>query len=67
MLNSILDSNLLAVGSPLVAGDLAVFPLIKPGTAVPSYLTLTEALQKHLVQITEVSEGGSVRSEEHNV
>jgi hypothetical protein len=60
MLNSILDSNLLAVSSPLVAGDLVVFPLIKPGTAVPSYLTLTEALQKHLVQITEVSEGGSV-------
>ena len=33
MLNSFLDFNLLAVGSPLVAGDLAVFPLIKPGTA----------------------------------
>jgi len=60
MLSSFFDSNPLAVGNPLVAGDLAVFPLIKPGTAIPSYLTLTEALQQRLVQITEVSEGGSV-------
>ena len=60
MLNSFLDSNLLAVGNPLVAGDLAVCPLIRPGTALPRYLTLGEALRQHLVQITEVSEGGSV-------
>jgi hypothetical protein len=60
MLHSFLDSNCLAVASPLVAGDLAVFPLIRPGTAAPAYLTLSEAISQHLVQITEVSEGGSV-------
>jgi hypothetical protein len=60
MLHSFLDSNCLAVASPLVAGDLAVFPLIRPGTAAPTYLTLSEAISQHLVQITEVSEGGSV-------
>jgi hypothetical protein len=60
MLHSFLDSNCLAVASQLVAGDLAVFPLIRPGTAAPAYLTLSEAISQHLVQITEVSEGGSV-------
>ena len=60
MLHSFLDPNYVAVASPLVAGDLAVFPLIRPGTAAPAYLTLSEAISKHLVQITEVSEGGSV-------
>ena len=50
----------LQVGTPLHAGDLTVYPLIRPATMPPTWITLGEALAKGLAGITEVSEGGSV-------
>lgn len=37
-----------------------MFPLCRPGTAAPDYLTLPEALQRGLAEVSEVSESGSV-------
>src|SRR6056300_1517500 len=48
------------VGEAMVHGGLAVFPLIGDGAGKRDYLTLTEALKKEGVRISEVSEGGSV-------
>jgi hypothetical protein len=48
------------VGETMVHGGLAVFPLIGDGARKRDYLTLTEALKKEGVRISEVSEGGSV-------
>ena len=50
----------LSPGKPKTAGALAFFPLFWdiPGTF--PYLTLGEALEKHSIVITEVSQGGSV-------
>lgn len=47
-------------GKPRTAGALAFFPLFRdiPGTF--PYLTLGEALERHVLVITEVSQGGSV-------
>jgi len=50
----------LQVGTPLHAGDLTVYPLIRPATMPPTWITLGEALAEGLAGITEVSEGGSV-------
>jgi hypothetical protein len=48
------------VGETMVHGGLAVFPLIGDGARKRDYLTMTEALKKEGVRISEVSEGGSV-------
>ena len=50
----------LALGDPVVHENLAMFPLLggKPGE--PPYNTLREALDAGTVEVTEVSEGGSV-------
>jgi hypothetical protein len=60
MLSTFLDLDRLTIGSRLVASDLAIYPLIVPATPPATYLTLSEALKEDWVQITEVSEGGSV-------
>ena len=48
------------VGDPTVYGGLAVFPLIGANAGNRDYLTLTEAFSEKGVEISEVSEGGSV-------
>jgi hypothetical protein len=48
------------IGETMVHGGLAVFPLIGDGARMRDYLTLTEALKKEGVRISEVSEGGTV-------
>ena len=60
MSNQTLDFSSLTVAAPLFAGELAVFPLIRIGTPQPTYLTLGESLDRRTVEITEISDGGSV-------
>ena len=48
------------VGEPQVFGGLAVFPLIGEKNAKRDYLTLNEAFDRKGIEISEVSEGGSV-------
>jgi hypothetical protein len=50
----------LEVLEPVSANGFQVFGLRRSGDSRVSYLTLDEALQKDLVDVTEVSEGGSV-------
>lgn len=50
----------LRVGEPRTLGGLAVFPLTWEVPGVFPYLTLGEALEKRVLAITEVSQGGSV-------
>ena len=60
-MNVIADTlETLALGEPVVHENLAMFPLLggKPGE--PPYDTLREALDAGTVEVTEVSEGGSV-------
>ena len=45
---------------PVSANGFQVFGLRRHGESKLSYLTLDEALQKNLVDVTEISEGGSV-------
>jgi hypothetical protein len=40
--------------------NLSVFPLLAPEAGEPDYLILEEALKRSLVEVTEVSEEGSV-------
>jgi len=40
--------------------NMALYPFLMPDTGDPDYLTLEEALAEGVVEITEVSEGGSV-------
>ena len=40
--------------------NMAVFPVIMQGAPSPDYLTLDQAMQDRAIEITEVSEGGSV-------
>jgi hypothetical protein len=40
--------------------NMAVFPIIMEGAPCPDYLTLGEAMEDRAIEITEVSEGGSV-------
>jgi hypothetical protein len=40
--------------------NLTLFPLIGDGDFAPDYLLLDDALDRHLVRVTEVSTGGSV-------
>ena len=42
--------------------NLILFPLMAPESGEPDYLTLEEAVKEDAVVITEVSEGGQVRS-----
>ena len=48
------------VGEATVYGGLAVFPLIGKSTVSREYFTLTEALREKGVEVSEVSESGSV-------
>jgi len=48
------------VGDATVYGGLAVFPLIGSNPGKRDYLTLSEAFKEEGVEITELSEGGSV-------
>ncbi len=48
------------VGNATVYGGLAVFPLSHTHNEMRDYLTLREAFEKRGVEISEVSEGGSV-------
>ncbi len=48
------------VEDAIVFGGLAVYPLLRETSKSHNYVTLTEALRKEGVEITEVSEGGSV-------
>lgn len=48
------------LGSPQTFGAMTLFPLLYPITAEPDYWTLTEAMDRKLLKITEVSEGGHV-------
>src|SRR5262249_35034971 len=45
---------------PVNVNGFQVFGLKRPGESKVSYLTLDEALQTGLVDVTEISEGGSV-------
>ena len=47
-------------GRPKTAGSLAFFPLFRDTPGTFPYLTLGEALERHVLVITEVSQGGSV-------
>jgi hypothetical protein len=50
----------LKVGESQTHSNLTLFPLIGDGESPPGYLLLDEALDRHLVRVTEVSSGGSV-------
>ena len=50
----------LSVGEAMQADKLTVFPLFRPGNGGVQYLTLDEALEGKVVQISEVEGGGSV-------
>ena len=50
----------LVIGTPVIAANLAMYPLLLPEESAPGYLTLDEALAASLASITEVSESGSV-------
>jgi hypothetical protein len=48
------------VGQQTTFEKLTVFPLVSSGSVEPGYLTLGEALSAGVVQVTELSQGGSV-------
>jgi len=50
----------LEFGELKVFSNMGVIPLFSPINGTPQYLTLKEALEKRLLTITEVSQGGSV-------
>src|SRR5438270_9227918 len=50
----------LKLGEPQTYVDLTLFPLIGDPEAAPGYVLLDEALERHLVHVTEVSAGGRV-------
>jgi len=50
----------LEVREPVLAGNLAVFPLFRPTRAPMDYLLLDEALERDLAHVTEISQAGSV-------
>jgi hypothetical protein len=52
--------DLAKVAHPQSHKNLTLFPLLAPETGEPDFLTLEEALNQALVEITEVSEGGHV-------
>jgi hypothetical protein len=50
----------LKLGEAQTHVNLTLFPLLGDGDSAPDYLLLDEALDRHLVRVTEVSTGGSV-------
>lgn len=52
----------LRVGTETTYRNLTMYPLMDGVYGEPDYLTLDEALARHCVQITEISEGGSVNN-----
>jgi hypothetical protein len=48
------------IGEPVTFKNLTLFPLVGPSVNNPGYLTLDEALEQGVVEITEVSKAGSV-------
>ena len=50
----------LKLGESQTYSNLTLFPLIGDGDSAPGYILLDEALDRHLVRVTEVSTGGSV-------
>jgi len=40
--------------------NMILFPLLAPSDGEPDYLTLEEALEQRLANVTEVDQGGSV-------
>jgi hypothetical protein len=59
---NLVDQSLatLTLGEPLVHRNLAVWPLLAPSDVPPVYLTLDEALERGVAEVTEVSEAGRV-------
>ncbi len=55
-----LDLGSLLFRPPQTAGSLTVVPLVRPGSPSPAYEILGKALANRSVEITEISEGGSV-------
>ncbi len=47
-------------GEVQVHGHVAVIPIIGGGDSGPDYLTMKEAMEKQLLTVTEVTEGGTV-------
>ena len=50
----------IVVGRPRRYSGVSVFPLSQDNGHEPAYMLLAEALEKHLAEVTEVDEGGSV-------
>ena len=59
-LTSFLDH--LTIGTPQTHGNLKVYPLHRQNGHERQYRTLDEAMQEKVIDVTEVSEGGSVPS-----
>ena len=47
-------------GGLQIHGHVAVIPMISTNGAEPDYLTMKEAMEAHLLMVTEVTEGGQV-------
>ncbi len=58
LLNQYLDK--IKIGGKQVYKNLTLFPLLSGQAVSLDYLTLDEALNEGLVEVTEVSEGGHV-------
>lgn len=54
------DLQTVELGSPIVRGNLTMFPLLAQWAERFDYLTLDEAIVQQLTEITETSESGSV-------
>ncbi len=52
----------LTIGPPQTHGNLKVYPLHRQNGHERQYRTLDEAMQEEVIDVTEVSEGGSVPS-----
>jgi hypothetical protein len=50
----------LSIGTPVTAGNLTMFPLLKSGAGAAGYRLLDESLDAGLAEVTEISDGGSV-------
>ncbi len=49
-----------SIGEKQSYKNLALFPLIGPDIALTDYLLLDDALKEHLIEVTELTQGGSV-------
>ena len=58
--NPAADQGTIISNGVKVFNNMAVIPLFTPINGSPNYLTLKEALEKRILTITEVSQGGSV-------